>query len=88
MNMNNPSDNPLLAAAAAMQNAPFDPSEPLRLEYFGGLYGRADPLVQMFKKAGANFEYVEVQPVQWAGMKHADGEFACLPRISQGGQVS
>ena len=45
-----------------MQNhpAPFDPSIPLRLEYFGGLYGRADPLVQMFKKAGADFEYVEV----------------------------
>ena len=55
-------ENRLLAAAAAMQNhpVPFDPSIPLRLEYFGGLYGRADPLVQMFKKSGCDFEYVEV----------------------------
>ena len=56
----------------------------IKIEYFEGGYGRADPLVQLLKHAKQDFEYITVSQVDWMGTRKAQGttgEFGVLPIV-------
>ncbi len=70
-------------------NRPEGPSgSKIKLEYFGGAYGRPDPIVQLLEHKGVPYERIDLSMAQWGVRKGLGktGEMGQLPIVHRSGK--
>uniref|UniRef100_A0A7S3HWL3 GST C-terminal domain-containing protein n=1 Tax=Favella ehrenbergii TaxID=182087 RepID=A0A7S3HWL3_9SPIT len=62
-------------------------NQPIKIEYFGGSFGRVDPIRQMLVHKSVDFKFIGYTPDSWASLKESgnSGEMGGLPIVHYGG---
>ena len=61
----------------------------MTIEYFGGAYGRPDPIIQLLAHKGISYDKIDVTMDEWGPRKAAGntGEMGGLPIVHQKGKA-
>ena len=62
--------------------------QPIKIEYFNGVYGRVDPIRQMLEHKKVKYRFIGYSEENWANLKESGdvGEMNILPIVNYGGE--